>query len=121
MAGKRKFVAALVIGLALVGPAAPASARQIDGYSPTSHNCVPGQPCPPHHAIVVCQSASFYEGYNSATGSPYGFKRTLYYGNKVGHTRGAHPVHNGWASTFDFGPNDWGVMRYECLGGWDSW
>lgn len=75
---------------------------------------------PPDHCINVCQSASFYAGYNSASG-PYGFKRTLYYGDKVGHTRGAHPVYNGWAASFDYGPNDWGYMRYECLGGWGSW
>ena len=75
---------------------------------------------PPDHAINICQSASFYAGYNSASG-PYGFKRTLYYGDKVGHTRGAHPVYNGWAASFDYGPNDWGYMRYECLGGWGSW
>lgn len=75
---------------------------------------------PPAHCINVCQSASFYEGYNSASG-PYGFKRTLYYGDKVGHTRGSHPVYNGWAASFDYGPNDWGYMRYECLGGWGSW
>ncbi|WNG57306.1 hypothetical protein F0U59_22950 [Archangium gephyra] len=75
---------------------------------------------PPAHAINVCQSASFYEGYNSASG-PYGLKRTLGYGDKVGHTRGSHPVYNGWAASFDYGPNDWGYMRYECLGGWGSW
>ncbi|AKJ03269.1 hypothetical protein ATI61_11867 [Archangium gephyra] len=75
---------------------------------------------PPDHCINVCQSASFYAGYNSASG-PYGFKRTLFYGDKVGHTRGSHPVYNGWAASFDYGPNDWGYMRYECLGGWGSW
>ncbi len=75
---------------------------------------------PPDHAIVVCQSASFYANYNSSSG-PSGFKRTLYYGDKIGHTRGAHPVYNGWAATFDYGPNDWGYMRYECIGGWYSW
>ena len=74
----------------------------------------------PEHAIVVCQSASFYANYDSAQG-PVGFLRTLYYGNKVGHTRGAHPVYNGWAATFDFGPQQWGYLRYECLGGWGSW
>jgi|1186.fasta_scaffold26990_2 hypothetical protein len=74
----------------------------------------------PEHAIIVCQSASFYGNYNSSTG-PVDFKRTLYYGDKVGHTRGVHPVYNGWAATFDFGPNDWGYVRYECLGGWGSW
>lgn len=74
----------------------------------------------PEHAIVICQSASFYANYNSSTG-PSGFLRTLYYGNKVGHTPGVHPVYNGWAATFDFGPNDWGYMRIECIGGYDSW
>lgn len=76
---------------------------------------------PPDHAIVVCQSASFYANYDHAQSRPVGFLRTLYYANKVGHTRGAHPVYNGWAATFDYGPNDWGYMRYECLGGWYSW
>jgi len=74
----------------------------------------------PRHAIVVCQSASFYDNYDSAYG-PYNLKRVLYYGNKIGHTPGAHPVYNGWAATFDFGPNDWGYMRLECIGGYDSW
>ncbi|MFD3496259.1 hypothetical protein ACFWWB_37820 [Streptomyces sp. NPDC058690] len=75
---------------------------------------------PPEHAIIVCQSASFYANYNSASG-PTGFVRTLSYGDKVGHTRGAHPVYNGWAATFDYGPNDWGYVRYECIGGYGSW
>lgn len=74
----------------------------------------------PRHAIVVCQSASFYANYDSSSG-PSGFLRTLYYGDKIGHTPGAHPVYNGWAATFDYGPNDWGYMRYECIGGYDSW
>lgn len=74
----------------------------------------------PDHAIVVCQSASFYANYDSASG-PVGLKRVLYHGDKVGHTRGAHPVYNGWAASFDFGPNDWGFLRHECLGGWGSW
>ncbi|HYO53133.1 hypothetical protein [Archangium sp.] len=72
----------------------------------------------PDHCIVVCQSASFYANYS---GGPIGFKRTLYYGDKVGHTRGAHPVYNGWAASFDYGPNDWGYILYGCLGGWGSW
>jgi len=75
---------------------------------------------PPEHAVIVCQSASFYAGYDFASG-PVGFKRTLGFGDKVGHTRDAHPVFNGWAATFDFGPNDWGYVRIECLGGWGSW
>jgi heme O synthase-like polyprenyltransferase len=74
----------------------------------------------PTHAIVVCQSASFYDNYNSASG-PVGLKRTLYYGDKIGHTPGVHPVYNGWAATFDFGPNDWGYLRIECIGGYTSW
>ncbi|MFI6230364.1 hypothetical protein ACIBCR_23995 [Micromonospora echinospora] len=77
-------------------------------------------PVVPRHAIVVCQSASFYANYDSA-GGPTGLKRTLYYGNKIGHTPGAHPVYNGWAASFDFGPNDWGYLRHECIGGYDSW
>ncbi|WP_198348035.1 hypothetical protein [Plantactinospora sp. KBS50] len=74
----------------------------------------------PRHAINVCQTASFYDNYDSASG-PHGLKRVLTYGNKVGHTPGSHPVYNGWAATFDFGPNDWGYMRIECIGGYDSW
>ncbi|MEU0788259.1 hypothetical protein ABZ341_42885 [Streptomyces sp. NPDC006173] len=74
----------------------------------------------PEHAIIVCQSASFYANYDSSSG-PTGLVRTLYYGDRVGHTRGAHPVYNGWAATFDFGPNDWGYVRYECIGGYGSW
>ena len=77
-------------------------------------------PVVPRHAIVICQSASFYDNYNSASG-PVGFKRTLFYGNKIGHTPGVHPVYNGWAASFDFGPNDWGYLRIECIGGYDSW
>ncbi|MBV2354011.1 hypothetical protein KUM39_06485 [Streptomyces sp. J2-1] len=75
---------------------------------------------PPEHAIIVCQTASFYANYDSASG-PTGLVRTLTYGKKVGHTRGAHPIYNGWAATFDFGPNDWGYVRNECIGGYDSW
>ncbi|MGW1800996.1 hypothetical protein ACWCQN_34940 [Streptomyces sp. NPDC001984] len=75
---------------------------------------------PPQHAVIVCQTASFYANYNSASG-PTGYLRTLTYGNKVGHTQGVHPVYNGWAATFDYGPNDWGYVRIECIGGYDSW
>ena len=84
------------------------------GTSPASATVVP------EHAINICQTASFYANYNSASG-PSGFLRTLYYGDKIGHTPGVHPVYNGWAATFDFGPNDWGYMRIECIGGYDSW
>ncbi|MFJ3582956.1 hypothetical protein ACIPPS_12120 [Streptomyces sp. NPDC090127] len=78
------------------------------------------EPTVPEHAVIVCDSASFYANYDSSAG-PVGLKRTLARGNKVGHTRGAHPVYNGWAATFDFGPNDWGFVRSECLGGFGSW
>jgi hypothetical protein len=74
----------------------------------------------PRHAKVVCDSASFYANYDSSSG-PAGFIRTLYRGNKIGHTPGAHPVHNGWAASHDFGPGDWGFMRIECIGEYDSW
>ncbi|WP_326631579.1 MULTISPECIES: hypothetical protein [unclassified Streptomyces] len=69
---------------------------------------------PPEHAVIVCQSASFYANYDSSSG-PTGLIRVLGYGNKVGHTRGAHPA------TFDFGKGDWGYVRNECLGGYGSW
>lgn len=75
---------------------------------------------PPEHAVVVCQSASFYANYDSAAG-PVGLKRVLGAGDKIGHTPGSHPVYNGWAATFDYGPNDWGYLRIECVGGYDSW
>lgn len=74
----------------------------------------------PTHALNLCQSASFYENYDSARG-PYNLKRVLGYADKIGHTPGAHPVYNGWAATFDFGPNDWGFMRIECIGAYNSW
>lgn len=75
---------------------------------------------PPEHAVVVCQSASFYANYDSSSG-PSGLLRTLGYGKKIGHTPGSHPVYNGWAASFDYGPNDWGYLRIECIGGYDSW
>ncbi|RKN22479.1 hypothetical protein D7147_07425 [Micromonospora musae] len=77
-------------------------------------------PVVPRHAVVSCQSASFYANYDSARG-PVGLKRVLGHGDKIGHTPGAHPVYNGWAASFDFGPNDWGYLRIECVGGYDSW
>jgi hypothetical protein len=77
-------------------------------------------PVPPRHAVVICQTASFYGNYNHSVG-PVEFKRTLTYGNKIGHTPGAHPVYNGWAASMDYGPNDWGYIRIECIGGYDSW
>lgn len=97
------------LGTAVVAPliALPATSAQAD-------------PVVPDHAVVVCQTASFYANYDSASG-PVDLKRTLRYGDKIGHTRGAHPVYNGWAATFDFGPNDWGYVRQECIGGYGSW
>lgn len=78
----------------------------------------------PDHAVIVCNDASFYSDYIHGTG-PVGFKYTVYRGDKFGHTRGAHPVYNGWAAAYDFGktgwPSNWGYVRYECLGGWGSW
>ncbi|SEO91819.1 hypothetical protein SAMN05216267_105531 [Actinacidiphila rubida] len=82
---------------------------------PSAHAAVP-----PEHAVVTCQTASFYANYDSANG-PSGFLRTLTLGNKIGHTPGVHPVYNGWAASFDYGPNDWGYLRIECIGGYDSW
>jgi hypothetical protein len=98
----------------LAAAVATAAAATLVGTSPASATVVP------EHAINICQSASFYANYNSSSG-PSGFLRTLYYGDKIGHTPGVHPVYNGWAATFDFGPNDWGYMRIECIGGYDSW
>ncbi|MGR6319506.1 hypothetical protein Q2K19_28375 [Micromonospora soli] len=88
--------------------------------APTGAAAAHAETVVPRHAIVVCQTASFYDNYDSARG-PYGLKRTLTYGNKIGHTPGVHPVYNGWAASFDFGPNDWGYLRLECIGGYDSW
>ncbi|HZG04385.1 MAG TPA: hypothetical protein VE546_12560 [Streptomyces sp.] len=105
MALRRRVPAVAAAVLAAALPAAP-----------PAH----ADPVPPEHAIVVCQTASFYANYDSASG-PTGFKRTLTYGDKIGHTRGAHPVYNGWAASFDYGPNDWGYLRYECIGGYGSW
>jgi len=102
----RRTLAVAAIGLA--------AAATFVGTSPALAAVVP------EHAINICQSASFYANYNSASG-PSGYLRTLYYGDKIGHTPGVHPVYNGWAATFDFGPNDWGYMRIECIGGYDSW
>lgn len=79
------------------------------------------EPTPPEKAYMLCEDATFWANYNHATGQPEGYIRTLRYGNKVGHTRGAHPVYNGWAASFDYGPNDWGYMRFDCIGAYGSW
>jgi hypothetical protein len=75
----------------------------------------------PTHAINICQSATMYENYNFSIPGPVTYIRTLGYGDKIGHTPGKHPVYNGWASIQDFGPNDWGYIREECIGGYNSW
>jgi len=79
---------------------------------------------PPEHAVITCRDASFYTDYIHGVG-PVGFKYTVYTGNKFGHTRGVHPVYNGWAASYDFGktgwPSNWGYVQYGCLGGWGSW
>lgn len=74
----------------------------------------------PEHAIIICQTASFYQNYDSSSG-PTGFIGTLDYGKKVGHTPGKQPVINGWAATFDFGASQWGYVLNSCIGGYDSW
>ena len=103
-------------GLARLAAAVAVAAPLALAAPTTAH----ADPVPPEHAIIVCQSASFYANYNSSTG-PVDLIRVLPYGDKVGHTRGVHPVYNGWAATFDFGKSDWGYVRQECLGGYGSW
>jgi opacity protein-like surface antigen len=75
----------------------------------------------PEHAVVVCQTATFYQNFNHATNAPDTPLWTLDYGRKVGHTPGSQPVYSGWASTFDFGDGSWGYMLDSCIGGYDSW
>ncbi|CAG7618096.1 hypothetical protein [Actinacidiphila bryophytorum] len=101
---RRTLIAACLLGVPAAGALLPSAEAAV----------------PPEHAIVVCQSASFYANYNSSSG-PSGLLRTLGYGDKIGHTPGSHPVYNGWAASFDYGPNDWGYLRIECIGGYDSW
>jgi hypothetical protein len=93
------------------------------GLSLVAAGTAAAEPTIPDHAVIVCDSATFYRNYDSA-GGPVEPLRTLLAGNKVGHTRGAHEVRNGWAATFDFGTtseNKWGWVRYECIGGYGSW
>ena len=97
------LAATALVGAALVIQAAPAQAVEV-----------------PEHAIIVCQSASFYANYDSSSG-PSGLIETLPYGKKVGHTPGKHPVINGWAATFNFGSSQWGYVLNSCIGGYDSW
>ena len=75
----------------------------------------------PTHAIVVCQTATFYQNFNHTTNAPDTPLYTLTYGRKVGHTDGAQPVYSGWAATYDFGDATWGYMLYSCIGGYNSW
>jgi hypothetical protein len=74
----------------------------------------------PRHAVMICRDASFFKNYDSSSG-PANFLYTMYEGDKIGHTPGAHPVHNGWAATFDFGKGQWGFVRIGCIGKFDSW
>ncbi len=92
-----------VLGAAVAIQAAPAQADVV-----------------PEHAIIVCQTASFYANYDSGVG-PVDLIGTLDYGKKVGHTPGKQPVINGWAATFSFGQNQWGYVLDSCIGGYDSW
>ncbi len=65
---------------------------------------------------VICQTASFYKNYNSATHSPVDQLDTKTYGQTVGFTPGANPVYNGaWAQVFDWHLSTWGVILYSCL------
>lgn len=74
-----------------------------------------------HHAINVCQSATIYYGSNPGiNGTANNANYTIGYGNKVGWQTSA-PVYNGWANVQDYGPQTWGWMRQECIGGVDSW
>lgn len=72
----------------------------------------------PDHHTIVCDTASFYRNYDSARG-PSGFRYTLYRGEGIGHTFGAHKIYNGWAAAHHYNsptPNDrWGYVRVECI------
>lgn len=107
-----------MLGLLLAAVTAAAT-MTVTAAAPASACCVA-----PEHAVITCVDASFYSDYIHGVG-PVGFKYTVYAGNKFGHTRGAHPVYNGWAAAYDFGkqgwPSNWGYVRYNCLGGWGSW
>ncbi len=75
-----------------------------------------------HHAITVCQTTTFYYGWNPGINGTAGDANyTLLYGNKVG-WQDAAPVYNGWVNVIDYGgAQTWGWIRQECLGGIDSW
>lgn len=75
-----------------------------------------------HHAITVCQTTTFYYGWNPGINGTAGDANyTLLYGNKVG-WQDAAPIYNGWVNVIDYGgAQTWGWIRQECLGGIDSW
>lgn len=78
-----------------------------------------------HHAVNVCQTATFYYGFNPGIhGTAGNANYVLEYGNKIG-WQDASPIINGWAVVIDYtanGANDrWGWLRQECIGGIDSW
>lgn len=74
------------------------------------------------HAVVTCQSATLYTGFNpglhgTTSGDP-GIE--LDAGKKVA-IQTLAPVYNGWLDTLDMGPNTTGWTRTECIGGYGSW
>ncbi len=70
---------------------------------------------PPPPVTVICQSATFYANYNSASG-PEDPIDTKYAGQTVGFRQGSNPVFNGaWAQAFDWNLQQWGVILYSCL------
>lgn len=70
---------------------------------------------PPPPVTVICQSATFYANYNSASG-PVDPIDTKYAGQTVGFQKNANPVYNGsWAQAFDWNLQRWGVILYSCL------
>jgi hypothetical protein len=74
------------------------------------------------HAVVTCQSATLYTGFNpglhgTTNGDP---GITLLAGKKVA-VQTLAPVYNGWLDTLDIGPSTTGWMRTECIGDYGSW
>ncbi|MGI8666393.1 MAG: hypothetical protein ACR2N4_10230 [Jatrophihabitans sp.] len=75
----------------------------------------PASAAPPP-VTVICQTATFYQNYNSATHTPETPLDTKTYGQTVGFTQGSNPVYNGsWAQVFDWNLSTWGVILYSCL------
>jgi len=70
---------------------------------------------PPPPVTVICESATFYANYDSASG-PVDPIDTKYAGQTVGFKKGSNPVFNGsWAQAFDWNLQRWGVILYSCL------